>query len=183
MYLGAETKYTLHKVKRFVEPPLISRSLTFCSLSENQIKDDGVRALSEALRVNQSLQELKWVQYFMSLFFLRNVHCSVVPRYRIAENFWGRKLSRILWFCHYTRKFSTWNLGCDVLWHCKSEQSAKVFSAIVFSPIRRSFLPWKFPAIRYVLKFIGRACRWHLEIYHSCSNLWKGKTNCPFGIS
>ena len=33
-----------------IGPPLISRSLTFCSLSRNQIKG-GVRALSEALRV------------------------------------------------------------------------------------------------------------------------------------
>ena len=34
----------------FVEPPLISCSLTFCSLSRNQIKE-GVHALNEALRV------------------------------------------------------------------------------------------------------------------------------------
>ena len=52
-------KYTSHKVKKFVEPPLISHSLTFCSLSRNQIKDEGVRALYEALQVNQGLQKLK----------------------------------------------------------------------------------------------------------------------------
>ena len=106
----------------------------------------------------------------MSLFFLRSVHCSIVPRYCIAENFRGRKLSRISQFYRYTQKFTPRNLGRGVLWHCKCEQSTKVFSTIVFSPIRKSFLPLKFPAIRYVLKFIERACRWHLEIYHSCSN-------------
>jgi len=31
----------------------------FCSLSGNKISDDGVHALSGALKVNQSLQELK----------------------------------------------------------------------------------------------------------------------------
>ena len=55
----------------------------------------------------------------------------------------------VLWL--YTRKFSPQNLGCGVLWCCKSEQSVKVFSAkIVFSPIRESFLPQKFSAIRYI---------------------------------
>ena len=51
--------YLLHKVKGFVEPPLISCSLTFCSLRYNQISDEGVCALSEALRENQILKELK----------------------------------------------------------------------------------------------------------------------------
>ena len=70
--------------------------------------------------------------------------------YRTAENFRGRKLSRISWFCGYTQKFSPQNLGHSVLRHGKSEQSAEVFSTkIVFSPIRKSFLPWKFPAIWY----------------------------------
>ena len=71
--------------------------------------------------------------------------------YHIAENFWGKKLPRISRFCGYTRKFSPWNLGRSVIWHCKSEQSVKVFSTkIVFSPIRESFLPWKFSTIRQV---------------------------------
>ena len=65
--------------------------------------------------------------------------------YRIAENFRGRKLSQISRFCGYMRKFSLRNLGCGVIWRCKSEQSTKVFSAkIVFSLIRESFLPQKF---------------------------------------
>jgi len=49
-------------VKRFVEPPLISCFLTFCSLWDNQITDEGARVLGEALRVNRSLQKLEWVQ-------------------------------------------------------------------------------------------------------------------------
>ena len=58
----------------------------------------------------------------------------------------------ISWFCGYMRKFSLRNLGRDVLWRRKSEQSAKVFSAkIVFSPICESFLPQKFSAIRYII--------------------------------
>ena len=35
--------------------------LTFCSLSKNEITDEGVCALAGALQVNQSLQELEWV--------------------------------------------------------------------------------------------------------------------------
>ena len=42
--------------------------------------------------------------------------------YRIAENFQGRKLG--LWWLYAKPQ----NLGCCVLWHCKSVQSAKVFS-------------------------------------------------------
>ena len=74
---------------------------------------------------------------------LRKVHTL----YRIAENFWGRKLSRISWFCGYTQKFSPWNVGRGIFWHGKSEQSVKVFSTKII--IRKSFLPWKFTAIRY----------------------------------
>ena len=71
--------------------------------------------------------------------------------YRIAENFQGRKLSRILWFCGCMRTFSPRNLGRGFLWRGRSEQCAKVLSAkIVFSPIRESFLPRKFPTIRLV---------------------------------
>ena len=44
-------------------PPFCS--LTFCSISENRISDEGTCALSGALQVNQSLQELKWVQPFI----------------------------------------------------------------------------------------------------------------------
>ena len=55
---------------RFLEPPLfVCFFLTFCSLRSNQISDEGARAVAAALQVNQSLQELKWVQPFMSYFF------------------------------------------------------------------------------------------------------------------
>ena len=53
----------------FVEPPVISRSLTFCSLSRNQISNIGACELAGALQVNQSLQKLKWVQSFISCFY------------------------------------------------------------------------------------------------------------------
>ena len=76
--------------------------------------------------------------------------CKNEGKFRIAENCRGRKLSQILWFCGYTQKFSPQNLGHGVLWHGKSKQSAKVFSAKnAFSPIRKSFLPRKFLPIRY----------------------------------
>ena len=48
----------------------MSCSLTLCSLSWNQISDEGARELAAALQVNQSLQTLKWVKPFMS-YFLR----------------------------------------------------------------------------------------------------------------
>ena len=87
--------------------------------------------------------------------------------YRIAENFRGRKLSRISRFCGYTRKFSPWNLGRGVLWRCKSEQSAKVFSAkIVFSPICKNFFPRKFPAIQYVSCMVDSGA-FHMTVYYS----------------
>ena len=54
-------------MKMFVEPPLISCSLTFYSLSRNQISDEGARELAAALQVNQSLQTLEWVQPFLDL--------------------------------------------------------------------------------------------------------------------
>jgi len=60
----------------------------------------------------------------------------------IAENVWGRKLSRISRFCGYTWKFSPQNLRRVVLWRGKSEQSAKFFSAKnVFFTISQKFSP------------------------------------------
>ena len=46
------------------------------------------------------------------------------PEY-VGIRYW----EKIFAFCRYTRKFSLRNLGPGVLWRCKSEQSAKVFSA------------------------------------------------------
>ena len=44
--------------------------LPFCSLSEKEISSLGACALSEGLRVNQSLQELEWVELPYSGYFL-----------------------------------------------------------------------------------------------------------------
>ena len=64
----------------------------------------------------------------------------------------SRKL-RISWFRSFVAinlwKFSPRNLGCGVLWRGKNKESANVFFVIFFT-IRESFLPWKFPAIRYI---------------------------------
>ena len=49
-------------VDKFMEiykPPFFSVVLTFCSLSKNEIKADGVRELARALQVNQTLWKLK----------------------------------------------------------------------------------------------------------------------------
>ena len=59
MGMRLDCVYLLHKVKRFVGPPLTSCFLTFCSLSGNQISNEGAHALAEALQVNHSLHELK----------------------------------------------------------------------------------------------------------------------------
>ena len=53
---------------RFLEPSSFC-SLTFCSLSWNEIEDEGACALAGALQVNQSLQELKWVQVLVNTTF------------------------------------------------------------------------------------------------------------------
>ena len=75
--------------------------------------------------------------------------------YRIAGNFRGRKLRGFCGFVAIRESFLREIWGCGILWHGKSEQSAKVFSAkIVFSPIHESFLPRKFSVIRYsVMQF------------------------------
>ena len=66
------------------------------------------------------------------------------------------------------RKFSPQNLGRGVLWRSKSEQSAKVLSVkIAFSPIRESFLPWKFTAIRYIICVLNvpKHSQLHTRVY------------------
>ena len=50
-----------------------------------------------------------------------------------------KKLSQILRFCGKARKFSLQNLGCGILWHGTSEQSAK----IIFFTNPRKFSPSK----------------------------------------
>ena len=71
---------------------------------------------------------------------------SVTANYHTARNVRGRKLSRISWFCSYSQKLSPQNLKAWHLWHCKSEQSVKVFSAkIVFFTNLRKVSPSKVP--------------------------------------
>ena len=59
--------YSKHKVDS--QTPSFFCCLSFCSLSDKGITDQGACALSAALQVNQSLQELKWVQSFMFYFW------------------------------------------------------------------------------------------------------------------
>ena len=64
-------------------------------------------------------------------------------RYRVAENFHGRKLLQISWFCGYEIFSEIWGHG---IFCGTSEQSTKVFSAkILFPSICECFLPRKFP--------------------------------------
>ena len=80
------------------------------------------------------------------------VLCFVYKQYRIVGNFRGRKLLKISRFCGYTRMFSPQNLGRDILWHGKSEQFAKFFSAkIIFFTNPRKFSPSK--VSRYTVLF------------------------------
>ena len=113
-----------------------------------------------------------------------NTYTTFTQRvYRMAGNFWGRKLSRILQFCGHSWKFSLWNL---VTWHLLVRhkraiyesflrknyifyQFAKVFFAkiifftnlrkfslqkLYFLPICESFLPQKFSAIQYLTEVL-----------------------------
>ena len=54
-YLISHTMFFKFKCGKFSN----HHSLTFCSLGENEISDEGVCRLAGALQVNQSLQELK----------------------------------------------------------------------------------------------------------------------------
>ena len=63
---------------------------------------------------------------------------QILRVYHVAENFWGRKLSRILRFCGYTWEFSSWNLECGILWCGKPSNPGK------FSPWKLYFSPRKY---------------------------------------
>ena len=60
-------------------------------------------------------------------------------------SFEGENFCEFCGFVAICTSFSLQNLGCGVLWHGKTKQSAK----IVFSPICESFLSRKFSATRY----------------------------------
>ena len=91
--------------------------LTFCSLWSNQMTDKGASTLAAALQVNQSLQELKWVQPCMSLYFLKSVHCSGVPRYVLK--FIVSPAIHVLYLmgCTLILHLSTFDFLFVVFWH------------------------------------------------------------------
>ena len=69
--------------------------------------------------------------------------------YRIAGNFRGRKLLRILRFCSYLRKFFPWNLRAWRPLARQKWQSAKVFFAKILFFTNSQFSPSK--ASRYTI--------------------------------
>ena len=59
----------------------------------------------------------------------------------LAANFRGRRLSRISWFCGYSRKFSPWNLGVwyPLAWHEWAIRKNRIFTnSQKFSPLKVS---------------------------------------------
>ena len=64
---------------------------------------------------------------------LWSYYCLV---YRIAENFQGRKLSQILQFCDYSRKFSLQNLGA---WCPLAQQKRGIHKSFLYAKIRVFF--------------------------------------------
>ena len=88
--------------------------------------------------------------------------------YRIAKNFRGRKLLQILQFWAIRKSFLCKIWGVASFGTAKASNPRK-FSPrkAYFSPIRESFLPRKFPAIRYVERRSGIGCSqppltWHI---------------------
>ena len=71
--------------------------------------------------------------------------------YRMAGNFQRKRLPQISRFCGCSRKFSLQIWGHGILWHSKSEQSAKVFfPKIVFFINSWKFSPLKVSSIWYL---------------------------------
>ena len=64
--------------------------------------------------------------------------------YRIAGNYWGRKISQILWFCGYTQKFPPAKFGA---WHPLAWQKWAIHESflceIIFFTNSRKFSPSK----------------------------------------
>ena len=91
------------------------------------------------------------------------------------------KLSREKTFCEFCgfvaicKSFLCEIWGHGILWHGTSEQSVKVFSTkSYFSPICKSFLPQKFPAIQQLMIMKGQEGRnaqseGHTLAPHGCS--------------
>ena len=83
-----------------------------------------------------------------------HVHTCIVRLFR------GRKLLWISWFCGYLR-FLCKIWGQCIRWRGKREQKFSL-QKLYFPPICKSFLPRKFPAIRYL--------RWSTFWMHSTSH-------------
>ena len=99
--------------------------------------------------------------------FMRRYSCTCtwicrppsLPVYRIAGNFWGRKLSRILWVESHQRTFSPHSFGCGAPTFTVGFSTPWKISPrnAHFLQIRESFLPRKFPAIQYtIIQWFGR---------------------------
>ena len=77
---------------------------------------------------------------------------TIYLEYHIAENFQGRKLLRISWFCGYTQNFSLQNLGRGILRRCKKRAICKSFlrENCIFTNSRK-FSPSKVSRYTYVI--------------------------------
>ena len=105
----------------------------------------------------------------MNHFLGKFQHClqAMIQKYHIAQNFWGRKHSRILQFWSHLWKFSLQNLG--VLYPPMIDFSIwRKFSSWNghFLPICETFLPQKFPA-RWYSMGCGWVGAWLPVLYYS----------------
>ena len=67
--------------------------------------------------------------------------------FRIAGNFWGRKFSRILWFCGYLWKFSLLNLGAwrPLAWQKQAIHESFLCENRIFHQFAKAFSLKSFP--------------------------------------
>ena len=86
-----------------------------------------------------------------------NTLLLVIFKYRTAENFQGRKLSRILRFCAYSRKFSLQNLGawCPLARHERAICESFLCKKRIFTNLQK-FSPSK--VSRYTVFFDSLSC-------------------------
>jgi len=132
----------------------------------------GVQSCTKLLSVEtnhplDSIIEYVWGYYVIKeylLFILEYINVEelfqVQREYRILwETFEGENFCKFCSFVAICKSFVREIWRCGILWHSKSEQSAKVFSVkIVFSPICESFLIRKFPTVWYCMKSILFNC-------------------------
>ena len=84
-----------------------------------------------------------WGKPEQTVFFCTCLMCIC----HIAWNFWERKLSWISQFCGCLQKLGAWY---SLAWHKQAICESFLRENHFFKPIRESFLPRKFPTIRYV---------------------------------